>query len=681
MTEITINKEVKAIRAAIAGNPNSGKTSVFNAITGMRQHIGNWAGVTVEKVVGSAMIGDRKIEMIDLPGTYSLSPYSPDEKVARDFLLFERPDVVCVVIDGLSLERGLFFVAQIVELDIPFVVALNMMDMVESRGIAIDTEKLSVLIGAPVVKTVARTSRGLEELKAKLVETASAEYCPPPLRYGRETEKAIVEVMNRVSTAPDFVERCHTGRFISAMLLAGDSEVKDLVFKASRDKGLEEEIDRIRKKLELRAGLDGEAIISNARHGWASGVYHEVVAKPTHERPTATDRIDNYLLHRYLGLPIFALAMFFIFMLTFGLGKYPAEWIDLFFGVFGQAIGGALAAVNAPEILNSLILDGIIEGVGGVLVFLPNIAILFFFVAILEDSGYMARAAFLVDNIMHRMGLHGKSFIPIILGFGCTVPAVMATRTLENREDRLLTILILPFVLCSARIPVFVLLSSVFFAKNAGLVMFSMYLLSILVAILTAKLLKLAIFPGLTTPFVMELPPYHVPSLRGILLHTWERSWAFIRKAGTIILVGSIIIWALGSMPPGVEYAGEGSWAASIGKFIEPIVKPFGSNWIGAVALLFGFAAKEIVVATLTVLSGAGGESVDLSMRAVFSPLSAYAFMVFTLIYTPCVATVAVIRKETQSWKWTATSVGLGLSIAWILATLIYRVGLLIGLS
>ncbi|HHS50789.1 MAG TPA: ferrous iron transport protein B [candidate division Zixibacteria bacterium] len=669
------------IRVAVAGNPNSGKTSIFNALTGMRQHVGNWPGVTVEKIVGHAVYDDIDIEFIDLPGTYSLSPYSPDERVARDFLLFERPDAVCVVVDGTSLERSLYLVAQIVELNIPFVLALNMIDIVEARGMKIDTEKLSALIGAPVVPTVARSRRGIRELVREIIHIKDNEYYPVPVDYGKETERAILNVVEKISLAPQLAKKCHTGRFISAMLLAGDPEIEGLIYGASENSELEAEIAELRMKLEARERTDGETILANARHGWASGIFHEVVEHPTHDEPTVTDKIDDVLLHKFLGLPIFGVAMFLVFMATFGLGRFPTVWIEAFFGWLGGSLDGLFASLGAPEILNSLVVNGIIEGVGGVLVFLPNIAILFFFVAILEDSGYMARAAFLVDNIMHRMGLHGKSFIPIILGFGCTVPAVMATRTLENREDRLLTILILPFVLCSARIPVFVLLSSIFFARCAGIVMFSMYLLSILVAIFTAKLLKTAIFPGLTTPFVMELPPYHVPSLRGILLHTWERSWAFIRKAGTVILVGSVIIWALGSMPPGAEYASEGTWAASIGKFLEPLVKPFGSNWIGAVALLFGFAAKEIVVSTLTVLAGAGDIALGGAMREIFTPLSAYAFMVFTLIYTPCIATVAVIKKETQSWKWTAVSVALGLALAWILATLVYTVGSVLGFS
>ncbi|MCK5833354.1 ferrous iron transport protein B, partial [bacterium] len=656
-------------------NPNSGKTSLFNALTGMRQHVGNWPGVTVEKIVGYSQWHNSNIEFIDLPGTYSLSPYSPDEKVARDFLLFERPDAVCIVIDSINLERSLYLVAQIVELDLPFVLALNMTDIAEARGIKINIKKLSVLINAPVVPTIARNSVGINDILSQIVNIAGKDYCPVPLKYGKETEKAIQQVIECISLAPSLAKKCHTGRFISAMLLANDVEINNLIFSASKNSNTKEKINSIVKKLEAREGIDGETIISNTRHGWASGIYHEVVKKPTHQEPTATDKIDSILLNRYLGLPIFGFMMFIMFALTFGLGKYPSEWIELFFSFLGKLLNNAFTAIGAPSIINSLLIDGIIGGVGGVLVFLPNIIILFLIVAILEDTGYMARAAFLVDKIMHGIGLHGKSFIPIILGFGCTVPAVMATRTLENHEDRLLTILVLPFVLCSARIPVFVLLSSAFFENYAGLVMFSMYFLSILVAITTAKVLKLLFFPGLSTPFVMELPPYHIPSLRGILIHTWERAWAFIRKAGTVILVGSIIIWALGSMPPGTEYAGESSWAAAIGKLLEPLVSPFGSDWRGAVALLFGFAAKEIVVSTLTVLSSSGSGVIENSIQNVFTPLSAYAFMVFTLIYTPCIATVAVIKKETQSWKWTGFSVGLGLIIAWILAFTVYQLG------
>ena len=672
------HSDKKKIRVAIAGNPNSGKTSVFNSLTGMRQHVGNWPGVTVEKIVGKTEYNGVEIELIDLPGTYSLSPYSPDERVARDFLLFERPDVVCVVVDALALERNLYLVAQLIELDIPIVMALNMMDLVKSRDIEIDIERLSTLVGGPAVPTVGCSGKGISDLLSKFIEAAHSDYCPVPLNYGKENERAIVEIEKLISAAPMFTLKCHTGRFLAAMLLAGDTEIEELIYTAVGDDSLRAKIEKIRHRAESREGVDSEAILADARHGWASGIYHETVKDPRHDEPTSTDRIDDVLLHRVFGLPIFGAIMFVIFWATFRIGAFPAGWIEAFFGWFGGIVSVFLESIGTAEVLQSLIISGIIGGVGGVLVFLPNIIILFFFVAILEDSGYMARAAFLVDKIMHRMGLHGKSFIPIILGFGCTVPAVMATRTLENRQDRLLTILILPFVMCSARIPVFVLLSGVFFPSHAGLVMFSMYALSIIVAVLTARILKSVIFPGLSTPFVMELPPYHVPVPKGVAIHTWERAWSFVRKAGTIILAGSVLIWALGSLPPGVEYAGEASWAASIGRFFEPIVKTFGANWHGAIALLFGFVAKEIIVATLVVLVGSGSTPLETGIANMFTPLSAYAFMVFTLIYTPCLATIAVIKKETGSWKWTIFSVLLGLSMAWVLATAVFQIGSLL---
>ncbi|MCD6501949.1 ferrous iron transport protein B, partial [bacterium] len=616
------------------------------------------------------------------PGTYSLSPYSPDERIARDFLLFERPDVVCVVVDALSLERNLYFVAQLVELDIPIVLALNMMDIAKSRKIEIDIEELSILVGAPVVPTVGSAGKGIPELLKKIVEVAGSDYSPVPLNYGKESERAISEVEGVISRAPMLARKCHIGRFLAAMLLAGDPEIENLIFKNAPDGDvIKAKIEAIRHRVEARERVDGETILADARNGWASGVYHEVVKDPHHDEPTATDKIDDVLLHGFFGPFIFAAIMFAIFWTTFRLGAFPVAWIEGFFGWLGGIMGIALDGLGASAIVKSLVIDGIIGGVGGVLAFLPNIIILFFFVAILEDSGYMSRAAFLVDKLMHRIGLHGKSFIPIILGFGCTVPAIMATRTLENRQDRLLTILILPFVMCSARIPIFVLISGAFFPNHAGLVMFSMYALSIAVAMLTARILKSIMFPGLSTPFVMELPPYHLPTGRGVAIHTWERSWLFVRKAGTIILAGSVLIWALGSLPPGVQYAGDGSWAASIGKFFAPIVGTFGVDWRGAVALLFGFAAKEIVVATLFVLIGTGNASINVGLAHMFTPLSAYAFMVFTLIYTPCIATVAAIKKETGGWKWPAFSVLLGLIVAWILATAVFQIGKIAGLQ
>jgi len=676
-------KNKKSINVALAGNPNSGKTSVFNAVTGMKQYVGNWPGVTVEKVIGKREIPGGKLEITDLPGTYSLSPYSPDEKVARDYLLFERPDVVCIVVDASNLERNLYLVAQIVELDLPMVIALNMIDIAHARDIQIEVENLSRLLKAPVIPTIGRAGEGIDELIESILCVANQDFCPPPLDYGSELEKAIIDVEKEISVAPQLISRCHMGRFISAMLLAGDPEITKMVLSASNHtEPIRKHIAKCRMVAEKRLRTDIETALANARHGWASGIYHEVVKNPRHQELTNTDRIDNILSHRILGFPIFAAIMFFIFWATFNVGAYPMGLIEKLFELISNLIDSGLAQIGTPEILISLLVDGAISGAGGVLVFLPNIIILFFFISVLEDVGYMARAAFLMDKVMHKMGLHGKSFIPIIIGFGCTVPAVMATRTLENQEDRLLTILILPFVLCSARIPVFVLFSGTFFAENAGLVMFSMYVLSILTAVFAAKLLKTVLFPGLSTPFVMELPPYHIPSLRGVLLHTWERAWAFVKKAGTIILIGSVFIWALSNLPPGVDYAGEESLAGMIGKLIEPLVVPFGANWQAAVALLFGFVAKEIVVSSFSVLLSSGtGIPLSTSLATVFTPLSAYAFMVFALIYTPCIATVAVIKKETGSWKWTIFSVLFSVSMAFVLATLTYWGGKLLGLG
>jgi len=673
--------EKKKIRIALAGNPNSGKTSVFNELTGMSQHVGNWPGVTIEKIVGKKHIDGMELEIVDLPGTYSLSPYSPDERVARDYLLLERPDVVCVVVDASNLERNLYFVAQLVELDLPLVIALNMIDIAKSRGIEIDIDKLSTLAGAPVIPTVARSGKGIDELTSAIIDVAGKPYSPVTLNYGKEAEGAILEVESIISVAPPLALRCHTSRYLSASLLAGDAEIKEMILTASPNSAeVRRKIAKVRLKMETRLHTDGESVLANARHGWASGIYHEVVRDPHHDEPTGTDRIDDVLLHRFFGIPIFAGIMFVIFWSTFNIGAYPMGWIESFFEWLGGWLSAAMLSVGASETLVSMVVDGALAGVGGVLIFVPNIIILFFFVSILEDSGYMARAAFLMDKIMHRMGLHGKSFIPIIIGFGCTVPAVMSTRTLENREDRLLTILILPFVLCSARVPVFVLFSSALFESNQGLIMFSMYALSIAISILAAKVLKMLLFKGLSTPFVMELPPYHKPAFKGVLLHTWERAWAFIRKAGTVILVGSIIIWALGSLPPGAEYASADSLAGKIGRIFQPLVKTFGSDWKGAVSLLFGFVAKEIVVATLAVLAKSGGESnLVEGLRQIYTPLSAYTFMIFTLIYTPCIATIAAIKKETGTWKWAIFSALFSTALAWALATSVYWAGKALG--
>jgi len=699
------------ITVALAGNPNSGKTTVFNNLTGARQHVGNYPGVTVETKEGTCRHDGVEMSVVDLPGTYSLTAYSVEEMVARNLIIDGKPDVVVDVIDASNLERNLYLAVQFIELGVPLVLAFNMSDVAQARGYEFDLEQLSKLLGAPIVLTVGHKRRGMTELLETAIAVArgTARYEPVPVHYGREIEEEIAKIETLLAKDPALAEK-YDPRWVAVKLLEEDADVRK---KVSVDEILAQ-VEKSTQHLEQIFGDTAEIVIADRRYGFISGACTEAVRSTVESRHTMSDRIDAVLTNRILGLPIFLVLMWLVFKLTFTAGGPPMEWIDDGF----SWLGGMAGRVLGEGYLGSLVVDGVIAGVGGVLVFLPNILFLFLAIAVLEDSGYMARAAFITDRLMHRIGLHGKSFIPMLIGFGCTVPAVMATRTLESRRDRFITILIAPLMSCGARFPVYVLLTGAFFPRNAVWVIFSIYLLGILLAIVMAKVFGKWVLPGESEPFVIELPPYRVPTARGVLIHMWQRGWMYLRKAGTIILVFAIVIWALSSFPSQpaleasyqekIESAGgdeelvrrlenelseqklERSFAGRIGHAIAPVLKPVGlGDWKIGTALFAGFGAKEIVVSTMGTLYSLGETDADeakilqrtLRKDQFFSPLVAYTLMVFVLVYVPCIAVVAVVKAETRSWRWPLFMIGYTTALAWVASLVVYWGGRLLGLG
>ena len=712
---------------ALAGNPNVGKTTIFNAITGAHQHVGNWPGVTVEKKEGRTQFDGVEITVVDLPGIYSLTAYSVEEIIARKFVVHEKPDVVVHVIDASNLERNLCLTTQLLELDCRLVLALNMSDQVKSSGARIDVQKMGDLLGAPAVATIGSRDTGIQTLMETIVRVARADH--PQLRpidvfYGREMESHIREITDKVAERA-LLDPPHPPRWIAIKLLENDRELVGVLRKKDdATRALLEEVEKTRDHLFSLFKDDTEAIITERRYGFVAGILKEVYKEPPLDPVTQSDRIDSVLTHKLLGLPVFFFMIWAMFQLTFSVGAYPMAWIETVVEWLSQG----LAAQMAEGMLKSLVIDGMIGGVGSVLVFLPNILILFLCISFFEDSGYMARAAFLTDRVMHLLGLHGKAFIPMLMGFGCNVPAIMATRTLESQRDRILTIMVNPLISCSARLPVYILIAGAFFPPHrAGTVIFSIYLLGLGLAIVLGRLFSKTILPGESAPFVMELPPYRMPTARSLMIHMWDRGKIFVRKMSGVILVGSIVIWTLGAFPRHVDFSRdydgqmarlqvqreapganqpeidaalsdlrnareteriEASYIGRIGHGLEPVVAPLGFQWREAVALVTGFVAKEIVVSTLGVLHQAGTEQEAESEglrkalgQSGMTPLIAYAFMAFVLIYTPCLGTVAAIRRETNSMKWTLFSIGYSLTTAWVVALAIVQVGRLFGLT
>lgn len=662
---------------ALAGNPNSGKTTVFNSLTGARQHVGNWPGVTVEKKEGQLSVGDKVIRLVDLPGTYSLDAYSADEAVARDFILFEQPDVVVNIVDATNLERNLYLTVQMMELGANVVVALNMFDEAKAQEIDIDADKLSRLLGVSVVPTVATRKQGMEEVIEAALQAAESKRKPLRVNYGKKTEPKLSVLENKILSLPLLAEK-YNPRWLAVKLLEGS---EDTIYSSHPE---------IRQVLATEPEFaedgesreDAESVIIDGRYRFINGITKEAVKKGQTAKLSVSDRIDRIVTNRYLGIPIFLMAMWLLFQFTFALGEPLVAGIESFFNWAGNFVAAGLDSLGVSALILSLFVDGIIKGLGSVLVFIPNIFLLFFAISLLEDSGYMARAAYIMDRFMHTLGLHGKSFIPLLIGFGCNVPAIMATRTLENKKDRMITILISPLISCSARLPVYLLFAGAFFSAYQGLVVFSLYTLGIVLAVIMGMIFKRFFFKGETSHFVMELPPYRVPTLKSTFIHMWERGSSFIRKAGTIIFAVVLLVWLLANLPAGVEYASQDSFLGRIGSLLAPVFSPAGfGTWEAAVALLFGIVAKEVVVGTLGLIYGVGGAGLTATIALNWTPLSAYAFMVMTLVYVPCVATIGAIKRETNSWGWTAIAVGYSLVLGWLLAVLVFQVGTFLGFS
>lgn len=663
----------------LAGNPNVGKTTVFNRLTGMRQHVGNWPGKTVERAEGHFKHGGYEYDVIDLPGNYALSAHSMEEIVSRDFIVDDDSDVIINVVDAANLERNLYLTVQMMELGANMIMALNMNDFAKKKDHIIDIPLMSELLGFPVIEISAKDGDGFEELLTTVEKQASKPIdSSAKLAYGDELKEHLGDLQSLIEKDSSLLDVPSVWTAIK--LLERDSIVIEKVQKSSQSSVIMTEADKVAGHLHDLYDVGAEEVVANARYAYISGLMAEAVKRPAVEKETTTDKIDKIVTNRILAPFIFIFIMFLLFHLTFTISTPFCELIDGWFSWFGEYLAEAVG----NEVLGSLLEKGIIGGVGGVLVFLPQIILMFLFLSILEDSGYLARAAFTLDKLMHSIvGLHGKAFIPMILGFGCGVPAVMATRTMENESDRLLSMMLIPFMSCTARLPIYSIFVGAFFAANEGLILLSIYLLGIVVALIVAGILKRTIFKGLSAPFVMELPTYKVPSLKGVLLHTWEKTKGFLKKAGTIILASAIVIWILSSVPFGVEYGSQESVLGMIGSAIAPIFAPLGfSTWQAGIAILTGLVAKEVVVSTFTTLGGLEEDDEEGTISLVhdlFTPLSAYSFMAFCLLYVPCFATIGAIKQETNSWKWPLTMAGITLVTAYIVSFIIYNVGVLAG--
>ncbi len=700
----------KRIVIGLAGNPNSGKTTVFNNFTGSRQRVGNYPGVTVEKKEGVLTYRDYEITLVDLPGIYSLTAYSIDEIITRNFIIENKPDVVVDIIDSSNLERNLYLAVQLIELGAPLVLAFNMSDLAAREGLYIDREKLSGLLGCPIVFTVAVKNKGLTDVLNAAIELfeSGSKADNSCIGYGEDIQKELEKMETVLIKDKNLVQK-YPRKWLAIKLLESDAEVVKKIKSTPFSEEILAQNEKSSQRLTAVYADTPEAIIADYRYGFINGACSETVQRPPQDRRSLSDRIDRIVINRFLGFPIFICSIWLVFKFTFVLGGPLVNLIRIFQDRLASLVMEFVPSVGG---VNSLVAEGIISGVGSVIAFVPTIFFLFLAMAFLEYSGYLARVAFVMDSLMHKIGLHGRSFIPMLLGFGCNVPAIMAARTIEDRQDRLVTILINPFMSCGARLPVYALFIGAFFPLgSAGNVLFSIYLLGILAAVIMAKIFRKYLFKGEAAPFVMELPPYRLPTLRGLLLHAAEKVWVYFRKAGTIIFAASLIVWFLGNYPknstpsPGhninrsmrfesTSRTMEESYLGKVGKVITPVFNPLGfGDWRVAVGLMGGFVAKEIIISTLGTLNSGGedGASGLLSRKLqdmvrfdgskVFTPLSAYSFMVFVLLYVPCIAVVAVARRETGSWGWALFMVGYTTALAWIVSFSIYQAGRLLGLG
>lgn len=695
---------LSAINVALIGNPNCGKTSLFNVASGAREHVGNYSGVTVDAKTGTFRQDDVTFRIVDLPGTYSLACYSPEELYVRKYLRDNEPDVIVNIVDATNLERNLYLTTELINMNRPMVIALNMFDELKQKGISLDYKKLSEMIGVPIVPTVARTGEGIRQLFDAVIAVAEDRHAVVRhvhVTLGKELEQS-VRVLNRALKADPDLRPRFSPRYMAIKLLENDKEVESLVEGTKDAKAIFELRDReVERLAEVFPGEDVSSLIAGESYGFISGALAETMEQNPVDSADTTRVLDAIVTNRLFGFPIFLAIMAFIFWATFSVGQYPMDWIEAAVGWLGSLVEQYMP--DGP--LKDLIGDGIIGGVGGVIVFLPNILILYFCLSFLEDSGYMARAAFIMDKVMHRMGIHGKSFIPLVMGFGCNVPAIMSTRSIESRSSRLITILINPFMSCSARVPIYVLLIGAFFPDHATLAFMSLYILGILVAVLTARMLRRFYFKADETPFVMELPPYRLPTFKASCRHMWAKGEQYLRKMGGVILVASIIVWALNYFPLHDEQASTPSFEAEqidegridtsrdsylemAGKAVNPVMEPAGFHWRATVAVLAGIPAKEIVVSSLGVLYTGDEEVAESKLserikapnpvtgKPDFTSASALAFMVFVLLYFPCMATLVAIVKETGHWGYGLFSVVYNTAVAWLAAVIAYQIAI-----
>ena len=709
-------RRAKTINVALVGNPNCGKTSLFNFASGAHERVGNYSGVTVDAKVGRAEYEGYEFHLVDLPGTYSLSAYSPEELYVRKQLVEETPDIVINVIDASNLERNLYLTTQLIDMHVRMVCALNMYDETEERGDHIDYEKLSELFGTPMVPTVFTSGRGVKELFHQVIavyegkEDESLQFRHIHINHGHEIEQGIKDLQEHLKNYPGLCQQYST-RYLAIKLLEGDKDVERLIQPLGDSLEIFQHRDRAAQRVKEETLNDCETAIMDAKYGFIHGALEESGYTTGDKKDTyqTTHLIDKILTNKYLGFPIFFLILLLMFTATFVIGQYPMDWIDA-----GVAWLGDFISQNMPNgPVKAMLVDGVIGGVGAVIVFLPQILILYFFISYMEDSGYMARAAFIMDRLMHKMGLHGKSFIPLIMGFGCNVPAVMSTRTIESQRSRLITMLILPLMSCSARLPIYVMITGSFFAlKYRSLAMLSLYVIGVLMAIVMSRLFSAFVVKGEDTPFVMELPPYRFPTWKAIGRHTWEKGKQYLKKMGGIILVASIIVWALGYFPhtddPSVsnQQQQEQSYIGRVGRAVEPVFRPMGFNWKLDVGLLAGVGAKEIVASTMGVLysnddsfkddsnfSSESGKYVKLhelitqdvaqlhgisyEKAQPIATLTAFCFLLFVLLYFPCIATIAAIKGETGSWGWALFAAGYTTALAWVVSTVVFQIGCL----
>ncbi|MBO3333681.1 ferrous iron transport protein B [Clostridium perfringens] len=663
---------------ALAGNPNCGKTSLFNLLTKSRQHIGNWPGVTVEKKEGTLKFKGESYKVIDLPGTYSLGAYSEDEIVARNYILKDKPDVVINVVDATNLERNLYLTTQLIEMGANVVIALNMIDQAESLNIEIDTNKLSKRLGVPIIKTSALKNRGIEELIETSIHLKKNEKLIN-INYGEDIENEIKNLSSLLEAYKNKLE--FPVNWTALKLLENDEYIKDKV-KQLNAPSIFNKLEESNKTIEKNIGFEADMSIVDKRYSFISSITEDVIKKPSEKQVTTTEKIDKIVTNKYLGIPIFALIMYCLYELTFIIGAGIQEWFGDLIAKAGVIVSEWFSNMGAPELLVGFIDKGLFGGVGAVLSFLPLIMVMYFLLGLLEDSGYMARAAYVMDRLMRGLGLHGKTFVSMIVSVGCNVPGIMSTRTLENKKDRMIAILINPFISCGARMPIYAVFVEAFFPTHQGLVLFSLYVLGIIVALISGKIFSKTLFKGESSYFVMELPAYRMPSIKNVFLLMWEKAGAFFKKAGMIIFPMMIVLWALSVLPLGVEPNSEHSILGMIGSFVAPLFVLAGyGTWQAGVSLITGILAKESVVATMgMVYAGVEeGEALINVIQQVFTPLSAVSFLVMTLLYTPCLAALGAIKRETNSMKWTIFSAVYTFVIALVLSTLVYQVGLLLG--